>query len=263
MLDYTAEAAEYDRTRGGAPRADAAAAAVRSLLPPGTSRLLDVACGTGIVTERLGAPGRRVVGVDPAPGMAALASARVPGSVLLADGTRLPFASSTFDAVTAIWLLHLLPDAEPVIAECARVLRPGGVLVVTVDKDAGHDVGSDVDTLLAPYATGRAADAASHVLRVARAHGLSPVGEATFQGHGQGRSPRTVASKLRNGWYRTRVQVDSGALEGLASRVESLPRPGEPRGEPCFRLLALKRLQPPPRPFPKPGAPPPDPRIAP
>ncbi|SDJ52922.1 class I SAM-dependent methyltransferase [Streptomyces indicus] len=240
MLDYTAEAAVYDRTRGGVPRAEAAAAAVRELLPAGARRLLDVACGTGIVTERLTAPGLRVVGVDAAFGMAVRAAGRLPGSVVLGDGGRLPFASRSFDAVSAVWLLHLLPDAEPVIAECARVLRDGGVFVTTVDKDAGHDVGSDIDALFAAYRRGPAADEAGHVLELARRHGLGFAGETWFTGRGQRRSPRTVAEALRAGRYRTRVAAQGPELEALAQAVEGLPRPDEGRDEPRFRLVALR-----------------------
>ncbi|MDI5903974.1 class I SAM-dependent methyltransferase, partial [Streptomyces sp. 12257] len=64
MLDYDKEAGAYDVTRGGEPRAAAAADAVLGLIPAQTRRLLDVACGTGIVTRRLAAarPATRVWG---------------------------------------------------------------------------------------------------------------------------------------------------------------------------------------------------------
>ncbi|MFE2626688.1 class I SAM-dependent methyltransferase, partial [Streptomyces sp. NPDC059374] len=65
MLDYDKEAERYDASRGGEARAEAAAAAVLGFLPEGTRRLLDVACGTGIVTRRLAAAdGLSVTGVD-------------------------------------------------------------------------------------------------------------------------------------------------------------------------------------------------------
>ncbi|MBX4176244.1 SAM-dependent methyltransferase, partial [Streptomyces geysiriensis] len=48
MLDYDKEAEVYDASRGGEPRAEAAARAVLSLVPPRARELLDVACGTGI-----------------------------------------------------------------------------------------------------------------------------------------------------------------------------------------------------------------------
>ncbi|MGW6707080.1 class I SAM-dependent methyltransferase, partial [Streptomyces sp. NPDC054956] len=87
MLDYDAEAGAYDATRGGVPRAEAAAAAVLGLLPAGTGTLLDLGCGTGIVTTRIAAarPGLRVLGADASYGMAAMARSRgVP--VVLASG---------------------------------------------------------------------------------------------------------------------------------------------------------------------------------
>lgn len=78
LLDYDAEAGAYDATRGGVPRAEAAAAAVLGLLPPVTATLLDLGCGTGIVTTRIAAtrPGLRVLGLDTSHGMAAVALAR-------------------------------------------------------------------------------------------------------------------------------------------------------------------------------------------
>ncbi|MFL5995254.1 MAG: class I SAM-dependent methyltransferase, partial [Streptomyces sp.] len=154
MLDYDKEAGVYDASRGGEARAAAAADAVLGLIPDGTRRLLDVGCGTGIVTRRLASarPGLRITGADLTLGMARTAVARLPGAIVLADSRRLPFPDHAFDAVTSVWLLHVLgdaPDVRATLAECARVLRPGGVYVTTVDKAAAHDVGSDIDAVLA------------------------------------------------------------------------------------------------------------------
>ncbi|GAA3106981.1 class I SAM-dependent methyltransferase [Nonomuraea salmonea] len=185
MLDYDREAARYDETRGGLPRARAAARAVRELLPgslpgslPGGGTLLDVACGTGLVTRELAGAGLRVLGVDASTGMARLAAGRVP--VVLGDGRLLPVRDRSVAAVTTIWLLHLLDDARPVIAEAARVLRPGGVYVTTVDKRAAHDASMPVDR--------RPADGAATVIEAAARHGLRPCGETRFTGHGQSTS---------------------------------------------------------------------------
>lgn len=138
-LDYDAEAAAYDETRGGTPRAQAAAQAVRSLVPAG-GVALDVAGGTGIVSRELAHAGYDVLVADLSPGMLGLAAARLPGRVLVSRAERLPVRDGSVDLVTMVWLLHLLPVpvADTVLAEASRVLRPRGHLVTTVDKDLAH-----------------------------------------------------------------------------------------------------------------------------
>ncbi|MFJ8629811.1 class I SAM-dependent methyltransferase [Streptomyces sp. NPDC093568] len=247
MLDYDKEAERYDASRGGEPRAAAAAQAVLGLLPEGTRRLLDVACGTGIVTRRLaaGRPGLSVTGVDLAPAMARQAAARMPGTVVLADCRRLPFRAGRFDAVTSVWLLHLAPTAEDVrtiVGECARVLRPGGVYVTTVDKAAAHNVGSDIDAVMASRPRRSARDAAAVVETYARDHGLLPAGGAGFTGHGQGRSPRRTIADLRRGWFVT--LPPGGALaDGFAARLAQLPDQDRPRADPVFTLRAFRKAE--------------------
>ncbi|WP_329173441.1 MULTISPECIES: class I SAM-dependent methyltransferase [unclassified Streptomyces] len=241
MLDYDVEAARYDATRGGIPRALSAARAVLALVPDRARTLLDVGCGTGLVTERLARPGLRVFGVDAAPEMARTAAGRVGGAVVRGNCHRLPFADESLDAVSAVWLLHLLPDALTVVAECARVLRPGGVFVTTVDKDAGHDVNSDVDQLLAPYRVRRAYDAAPRVLATACEHGLSRVGEARFTGHGQGRSPYRTSGDVTRGYFASALALDETQTSALADRLSALPNPDVPRADPVYRLLALRK----------------------
>ncbi|WP_329269360.1 class I SAM-dependent methyltransferase [Streptomyces pseudovenezuelae] len=245
MLDYDKEADAYDVTRGGEPRAAAAAEAVLGLIPADTRRLLDVACGTGIVTRRLAAarPGTRVTGADLTYGMARTAALRLPGAVVLADSRALPFPDNVFDAVTSVWLLHLLDrpeDVRAVVAECARVLRPGGVYVTTVDKAAAHDVGSDIDAVLAPRPRRPAPDAAPLVESYAAAHLLHPTGQARFTGRGQGRSPRRTAADLRRGWF-TRLPPGDPLTERFAERLEQLPDQELPRPDPVFSVRAFRK----------------------
>ncbi|WP_405589537.1 class I SAM-dependent methyltransferase [Streptomyces sp. NBC_01190] len=242
MLDYDVEAAHYDATRGGVPRAWSAARAILALVPERAGTLLDVGCGTGLVTERLMRPGLRVLGTDASPGMAELAARRLgPSLVVLGNGHRLPFADASLDAVSAVWLLHLLPDAPSVVAECARVLRPGGTFVTTVDKDAGHGTDSDVEELLAPFRVRRAYDAAARIQAVACEHGLRRVGEARFTGHGQGRSPAGTAGEVAQGHYAAALTIDAEQCDGLVSRLSRLPDPEVPRADPVYRLLALRK----------------------
>jgi len=241
MLDYDIEAARYDATRGGVPRAQSAARAVLALLPGRAATLLDVGCGTGLVTERMVRPGLRVFGVDASPGMARVAAARLGANLVLGDSRRLPFADASLDAVSAVWLLHLLPDAPAVIAECARILRPGGVFVTTVDKDASHDVHSDVDALLAPHRVSGAHDAAQRVLAVAGEHGLRRSGEARFTGHGQGRAPADVADSVARGYFASALSLTDEQSALLAHELTLLPDPEVPRADPVYRLLALRK----------------------
>ncbi|MFJ8591288.1 class I SAM-dependent methyltransferase [Streptomyces sp. NPDC093598] len=245
MLDYDKEAERYDASRGGEPRAAAAAQAVLGLLPPDTRDLLDVACGTGIVTRRLAAArdGMRVTGVDLAAAMARQASTRLPGAVVRADSRRLPFRDGQFDAVCSVWLLHLAAgpaEVGTIVGECARVLRPGGVYVTTVDKAASHNVGSDIDVVLSSRPPSPVRDAAADIESCAAAHGLAPAGQARFTGYGQGRSPRRTIADLRRGWFVTLPPGDPLA-DGFATRLSSLPDQDRPRPDPVFSLRSFRK----------------------
>src|SRR5690606_41121071 len=125
----------YDASRGGEPRAGAAADAVLALLPDTTRDLLDVACGTGIVTRRFAArPGLRVTGVDLAPAMTRRAAARLPGAVVRGDSRRLPVRDAPVDALVSVWPLHLPSGPDQVrrgLRQCAPVPRPAGRYATT------------------------------------------------------------------------------------------------------------------------------------
>lgn len=242
LLDYETEAAHYDETRGGVPRAGAAAAAVLRLVPPGARTLLDLACGTGLVTERLARPGLRVLGADAAHAMLRAAAGRLPGRAVRADARRLPFPDGSLDAVCAVWLLHLVPFTGEIVAEAARVLSPGGVLVVTVDKDAAHDVGSDIDAVLRPYrSTAAGTDRADRIAAYAAAHGLAPAHDTTFAGHGQGHSPRGVSERLRAGYFASWFRGDPATTDAIAAELAALPHQDRPRADPAYRLAAYVR----------------------
>jgi SAM-dependent methyltransferase len=246
VLDYSREAARYDATRGGDKRAAAAADAIRGLMPADAAIVLDVACGTGIVTMCLVQEGRGVIGLDRAEGMLALARTRLPGVVVRGDAMKLPLADDSVDTVVMVWLLHLLEGerVESVIAEGARVLRPGGVLITTVDKnDARYAAGSDVADLLGPVRSRFAPpqrDAAGTVIKLGEAHRLALAGEAMFVGHGQGRSPQQWIEVIRDveqGWTRA---AGPEIVDGLLRRLAELPDQDTPRAEPVYRLLALQ-----------------------
>jgi demethylmenaquinone methyltransferase/2-methoxy-6-polyprenyl-1,4-benzoquinol methylase len=98
--------------------------AVRTLALPKASRVLDLACGTGDLCRALVENGHDPVGVDFSAGM--LRAAHTDAPLVRADAMQLPFADATFDAVTCGFALRNFAALAPVLAECARVLRPGG-----------------------------------------------------------------------------------------------------------------------------------------
>ena len=99
-------------------------------LPAG--RVLDAACGTGRYARLLADRGHRVTGVDQSREMLAKARARVPEAELVEGSvTELPLADASFDAVVCgLTLTHFESIAKP-ISEFARVLRPGGRVLLS------------------------------------------------------------------------------------------------------------------------------------
>jgi demethylmenaquinone methyltransferase/2-methoxy-6-polyprenyl-1,4-benzoquinol methylase len=90
-------------------------------------RVLDLGGGTGRVAGRLDVAETFVL--DPARGMLARAASQGIESVQ-GDGRSLPLATESVDAVVAVDALHHMPDQSRVLTEAARVLAPGGVLVI-------------------------------------------------------------------------------------------------------------------------------------
>jgi len=114
------------------------ATTVLSLAPAG-GELLDLGCGSGDLARHLAAGGYRMTGCDISPRMLEQAAAADPGRTvrwvaLEPDWRSLPFAQASADAVVAASVFEYLADPARVLAECARVLRPGGVLLCTVPR---------------------------------------------------------------------------------------------------------------------------------
>ena len=98
-------------------------------------RVLDAGCGDGALVLAAAVRGADVTGIDPDPAMLAAARSRVTKAGVRAtflEGRveRLPFPDGSFDVVASITVLCFVPDAVGAVREMARVLRPGGRLVL-------------------------------------------------------------------------------------------------------------------------------------
>jgi ubiquinone/menaquinone biosynthesis C-methylase UbiE len=211
-------------------------------VPLDRQRVLDVGCGPGFplleLAERLG-PAARVAGIDP--WAAAIRRARakrelwaVPNADLVGgDAARMPFRDGAFDLVVSNLGVNNFDDAETVVAECRRVLVPGGAFVLcsnlvgtfrelyevyaAVLQHAGDP---DASERLKRHVAHRAT--VEGLARTLRAHGL----------HVHASHRREVAMRFRDG---------GALLDHHFVRLGFLPGWREVAGEPGERTLAALR----------------------
>jgi len=124
-------------------------------------RVLDVACGTGVVarlaSEEIGADGM-IVGVDVNPAMLEAARSAVPPDKPIewceASAENMPLPDASFDVVTCQMGLQFMPDRHGALREIRRVLAPGGRLILNVpgptppvmaimEEGLGHHIGTE------------------------------------------------------------------------------------------------------------------------
>jgi SAM-dependent methyltransferase len=135
---YKQQSASYDGEAGGGLFAvdEPVVAEYLSGREPGVA--LDAACGTGRFAEFLAKHGHQVIGVDSSPDMLVHARRRVPdGEFHLAALEQLPLPDDSVDVIVCALALVHVPRVQPVLAEFARVLRPGGDLVIS---DIHHEL---------------------------------------------------------------------------------------------------------------------------
>jgi ubiquinone/menaquinone biosynthesis C-methylase UbiE len=137
---------DWDEMRALELPAQAVEDALLALVPVGgQARLLDIGTGTGRNLELLAPRVRQALGVDASKAMLALARARLSGpgfahvGVRLADMYRLPLADRSFEIVVLQMVLHHAEDPDGAVMEAARVLAPGGRLLI-IDL-AAHERG--------------------------------------------------------------------------------------------------------------------------
>lgn len=177
-------------------------------------RVLDVACGTGIlareIAPRVGSAGH-VVGVDPSPGMIAVAKQLAP-AIEWREGVAesLPFPDQSFDAVVSQFGLMFFTDRRQALREMLRVLTPGGRLAIAVwdslenipayasevallARTAGRQ---GADALRAPFVLGNRQDLATLFSEA----GVASAEIATHRGMAQFASIRTMVEADLRGW---------------------------------------------------------------
>lgn len=142
------ELVDFVELRARSPDEVAMRQACLDLLQPAVDeKVIDVGCGSGVVTRdiarRLGSGGH-VLGVDPNAYLLREA-ARLAREEGLADridwregdARRLDFADASFDLVVCVTVLAHIPDSEPVVAELVRLLRPGGRIgILEIDPES-------------------------------------------------------------------------------------------------------------------------------
>lgn len=132
---YDRAAPRFDRRWAGYIRRTLDLLDAHAAVAPG-ERVLDVGCGTGAFVERLLArtPDQEIIGADVSEGMLAEARRKTASAPAVrfvqADASRLPLPEAAFDVVVSASALHYVPDPGAALVEAARVLAPGGRLVV-------------------------------------------------------------------------------------------------------------------------------------
>ncbi len=209
---FRRQGADWDEMRALNLPAEAAEEALLALLPPGlVGDVLDIGTGTGRLLEVLAPRARRALGVDASKAMLALARSRLARAgltdctVRLADMYRLPLQDAAFDVAVVQMVLHYAEDPAGVIAEAARVLRPGGMLAVV---DLAPHAQGDLARRLAHRWPGFADTAVTGWIEAA---GLAPATPVAV--------PRAPAMRI---WTARRPPGEPGAAPAGTARAADL-----------------------------------------
>jgi SAM-dependent methyltransferase len=158
---------------GATARANDRALAMVDLSRPRT--ILEVGFGQGRTAAVLVRAGHRVIGVDASPTMVEQATARNRAAcrdgratLLCGDGIVIPFPDDSADAAIVVHTVYFLPDLAATVVEIARVVRPGGTLVIACrTSDTPHPRWMDPEVYRIP--------AAAHLVEVVEAAGFEMV----------------------------------------------------------------------------------------
>jgi SAM-dependent methyltransferase len=198
-------------------------------------RVLDVACGTGIVAReavrRCGATGS-VAGIDLGAGMIAVARRLAPGvDFREGDALALPWPGAAFDVVVCQFGLMFFPDREHAVREMARVLRRGGRLAVAVWAAIEANTAYAEEAVLVERVAGAAAAAplrAPYALadtvalsRLLASAGLSSIEIVTHTSEARFPSVRAMIEADVRGWLPLMgVTLDDATADAIVGEAE-------------------------------------------
>ncbi|MBV9017884.1 MAG: methyltransferase domain-containing protein [Alphaproteobacteria bacterium] len=217
--------------------------------------LLDLCCGTGVVTGAATARGARAIGYDFSPAILNEARQRHPQLRFdEGDAEELPYADRSFDAVVSNFGVHHVPRPEKALAEAFRVLRPRGRVAATTWAEPAQNIAwrllfdairkhGDANAAKTPSSGGNLGtiEATSRLLRQA---GFTDVRAEPVHREWRVREPREIIASLARGTVRTAALIAAQpaaavpAIEAAVARAAAEYRRGDGYAVPIVAILA-------------------------
>jgi SAM-dependent methyltransferase len=202
---------------------------VLEALEPGAGELvLDAGCGVGVYAATVGAlHGCRVAAVELHPERAARAAGvldglGLPGAVPVATLDRLPFARAAFDKVMCLEVLEHVVDDRLALSELARVLRPGGRLVLSVPGKApgwSHEDDEAEYRDPDPYEHVRSGYSGEELAKLLAGAGFALVAHRTYRG-----AASRIAGRIQTLLYRRRLDALLALVYPLLALLAGIDR---------------------------------------
>jgi SAM-dependent methyltransferase len=237
----------YDETRGGVERGADLAREIAPHLRPGA--VAEVGAGTGAVALPLTGLGHPVLGFDLSAPMLRHARDRLGSRVAAADGYHLPVRAASVPNVVIVWMLHLVPEMAPLLADVHRVLAPGGRLAtVPAGSQAEHDdIGEIVQAMHANLRGRRSRpDEPATVIAAAESADLALGSRVVARGEAWWQSPEEQAGRIAARSFSSLWDVPddrwAAVVEPAIAALRALPEPDRPRERRTrYELLVFDR----------------------